>query len=365
MVGSRANTTNDDEEAMKDNSSGSNRTETLLTYFFYALLTLQVSSFYVMSTRQFLNYSTYLSGQERNPFQRRILPTLILRPLLHTHFIVAAFGRLKGVFMPVERGASFTLSLIAISLAGFFTLKLYDAVSPYRTLRFLVYPMFLYVTLWSYVLLVQMNFFYPYDILSLAFFTAGVYFIYTNQFWPLFGVMLIGTFNRETTMFLIPIYLIDALMRASGEGEAIPLKKRLLQVPWVRVVTLSVIWVAVKLVLQHAFALNDSTEDNLHVYDNAHFLLPKHWPSILNICGYLLPVVMIFQHKLTPRRYASYLLVFPLWFVVMFFKAILQETRVYGELSGYTAVAVILLLEQYVATLRRTPYDAQKVEAGA
>jgi hypothetical protein len=77
----------------------------------------------------------------------------------------------------------------------------------------------------------------------------------------------------------------------------------------------------------------------------------------------LLPVVILFQHKLTPRRFASYLLIFPLWFVVMYCKGILQETRIYGELSGYTAVAVILLLEQYVASLGRSTYDAQKIEA--
>ena len=347
---------------MTNKSIQSNRTLVILTNFFYVLLTLQVCSFYVMATRQFLNYSTYMAGLERNPFQRRVLPVLILRPLLHSPFILTAFARLKGVFIPVERGAEFTLSLIAMSLAGFFTLKLYDAVSPYRTLRFLVYPMFLYVTLWSYVILVQMNFFYPYDLLSLAFFTAGLYFIYTKQFWALWGVILVGTFNRETTMFLIPLYLIDAVMRPSGE-VAVPLEKRLRQAPWVRLLALSVTWIAVKLILQRAFALNDSTEDSLHIYDNAHFLLPKHWPSILNICGYLLPVVILFQHKLMPRRFASYLLIFPLWFVVMYCKGILQETRIYGELSGYTAVAVILLLEQYVSTLERSRYDAQKVEA--
>jgi hypothetical protein len=347
---------------MRNKSSQSNRTPAVLTSFFYILITLQVASFYVMATRPFLNYSTYLSGQERNPFQRRILPTLILGPLLHSPLILTAFARLKGVFMPVERGASFTLSLIAISLAGFFTLKLYDAVSPYRTFRFLVYPMFLYVTLWSYVILVQMNFFYPYDILSLAFFTAGLYFIYTKQFWALFVVILIGTFNRETTIFLVPIYLIDALMRPAG-NVANPLLKRFLHAPWARILTLFVTWAAVKLALHHAFALNDSTEDTLHIYDNAHFLLPKHWPSILNICGYLLPIVIIFQHKLTPRRFASYLLIFPLWFVVMYCKGIIQETRIYGELSGYTAVAVILLLEQYVATLKPSSYEVQKSEA--
>lgn len=47
----------------------------------------------------------------------------------------------------------------------------------------------------------------------------------------------------------------------------------------------------------------------------------------------------------------------------MYCKGIIQETRIYGELSGYTAVAVILLLEQYVATLKPSSYEVQKSEA--
>src|SRR4051794_4304003 len=149
---------------------------------FYALSTLQISSFYVVTMHPYLNYANYLSGHERNPFQQRILPVAILWPLLHSPAVLWVFMHLKGLFLPVQRGAAFVLSFFAMSVAGYYTMKLYQAVSPGGKLPFLVYLTFLYTTLSSYVILVQMHFFYPYDTLSMAFFTAGVYYIYTRQF---------------------------------------------------------------------------------------------------------------------------------------------------------------------------------------
>jgi hypothetical protein len=322
---------------------------------FYALSTLQISSFYVVTMHPYLNYANYLSGHERNPFQQRILPVAILWPLLHSPAVLWVFMHLKGLFLPVQRGAAFVLSFFAMSVAGYYTMKLYQAVSPGGKLPFLVYLTFLYTTLSSYVILVQMHFFYPYDTLSMAFFTAGVYYIYTRQFAPLLLVMLLGTLNRETTLFLIVIYAIDMASRMDVEMET-PLWKRIdpAKIPWLRTAALFAVWLGVKLVLRHSFARNDNSEDYVRVRENLHLFLPNHWPALLNICGYLVPALLVFRRQIVPLRFGNYLLVFPVWFAVMCCKAILVETRVYGELSGYTAVAGVLLLERYMAFNART-----------
>jgi hypothetical protein len=317
---------------------------------FYTLSMLQVCSFYLVYMEPYLNYANYMSGHERNPFQQRILPVPLLWALLHTPPLVWFFVHLKGLFLPVERGAAFILSFTAMSVAGYFTMKLHDAVSPRRSLPLVVYLAFLYTAMSSYVILVQMHFFYPYDTLSLAFFTAGIYFIYTRKFVPLLLVMLVGTFNRETTLFLVPIFMIDAASREDLPLET-PLWRRLdvRWIPWMRVAALVAVWVGIKLFLGHIFAHNDRSEDYIRIRENMHLFLPKHWPALLNICGYLLPVVLVLRKQIVPQRFANYLLVFPIWFAVMLTKGILIETRIYGELSGYTAVAAVLLLERYMA----------------
>jgi len=328
----------------------SRRWLTAMMWFFCFLATLQLMSFYVMSARFYLNFYMYLSGRERIPFQERILPAYLLRGLLHFPVIVATYRHLGGVFNPPERGAFFTVSFFFFCVTGYFCMKLYRAASVYRTLEFLVFPMLLATTAWSYIILVQQNDSYPYDIASLAFFTAGLYFIYTRQYVPLLVTILLGTFNRETAVLLIPVYVIDACYR-TGEGLRLAERFDLRKAPWVRAIVLGAIWAAIRLWLRHRFAHN-WPENDWEVRQNFHRLGPKHWPAILNVCGYTVPIIVVLRRWLVPGRFASYLLVFPLWFAIMFVVGIIVETRIYGELSAYSAIAVVLMLERYVACLK-------------
>ncbi|MBS1799972.1 MAG: hypothetical protein JSS95_09125 [Acidobacteria bacterium] len=319
----------------------------ILAHVLYVLATMQLASFYLVSTHPYLRFWDYMRGAERNPFQERVLPVALLYPLVHSRAITAVFEHLRGLFLPIQRGAYFVVCFFALCIAGFFVMKLYDALSPSRKLWFAVYPAFLYVTLWSYVVIVQQPFFYPYDVLSLMFFTAGVYYIYTRQYWPLFLTVLIGTVNRETTLFLIVIYMIDSCSRDTSLSRALWRRLDLRMMPWVRVAMLTAVWLTIRIALHHIFAANNNAEDAIHVRDNLEKLMPKHWPAVLNICGYVLPVVLVCRKKIAPARFANYLLVMPVWFAIMFVKGILVETRIYGELSGFTAVAAVLLLERY------------------
>lgn len=342
-----------------------NRVQHRVVNLLFVLAAMQLVSFYLISSRPYLRFWDYMHGAERNPFQQRVLPVALLWPLVHTHWITTAFEHLKGLFLPVERGAYFVLCFFALCITGYFTMQLYNALSPTRRLWFLVYPSLLYVTLWSYVVIVQQGFFYPYDLLSLTFFTAGLYFIYTRQFWPLFFTILIGTVNRETTLFLIVIYMIDSC--SSLSDLSLPLWRRLdlRMMPWARVALLLVVWLAIKVTLHHMFAANNSDEDAVHIKDNLEKFMPKHWPAILNICGYILPIVLVFRKRLAPARFANYMLVMPVWFAVMFVKGILVETRIYGELSSYTALAALLLIERYMTQTENQKSNVEEIAASS
>ena len=88
---------------------------------------------------------------------------------------------------------------------------------------------------------------------------------------------------------------------------------------------------------------------------------PRMWPALLNICGYLLPIVFLYRANLVPIRFANYLFIMPIWFATMFYTGVMVETRIYGELCGYTAVAVVLIAERYITTLN-PQFARQEIE---
>ena len=325
----------------------------LLTWVLYAFATLQFIRYYVVSTRFYLSMPRYMSGHERLPFQERVLPIVLMWPITHFSPLMNALAKHEG---PSSPGSFpfYLVSLLGFSVAGIFCVRLYRALTATGTLDVLVYPLFLIISMWTYVVHLDADFSYPYDMLSLAFFTAGLYFIYTRRFPALIATMLLGTLNRETTLFLIPIYMLDAAT-TSVPHPAAPISQRfhLRQIPWLRVATLLALWLVIKLPLAHYFAGNDASENYVRIRENLGRLKPRLLPALLNICGYLLPVVVLMRRRLRPIRFSNYLYVLPLWFAVMFYTGVLLETRIYGELSGYTAIAVVLLLERHVS--RRQP----------
>ncbi len=326
----------------------------VVRWVLYAFATLQFIRFYVVSTRFYLKMPAYLNGHERLPFQERVLPILLMWPINHWAALMHALAN-RGHDPETASAATpqtvafYLLSLAAFSIAGIFTVKLYRAVTENGVLSPLVYPVFLVISMWTYVIHIDANYSYPYDMPALAFFTAGLYFIYTRNFPALFAVMLLGTLNRETTLFLIGIYMLDAASRPVSDPHT-PIAERfnLQAVPWLRVFSLAILWLAIKVALVLHFAGNSNAENYNRVVENAFRLKLRLLPSLLNICAYLLPVVWIYRRRLTPVRFANYLYILPLWFAVMFYTGVILETRIYGELSAYVAVSVVLLLEEHV-----------------
>jgi uncharacterized membrane protein YidH (DUF202 family) len=206
--------------------------------------------------------------------------------------------------------------------------------------------------MWSYTIHIDQNFSYPYDFLSLAFFTAGLYYIYIRKFIPLVLIMILGTLNRETTLFLIGIYLLDcATLSWANTDESFRERFDLNRVPWLRIAILCILWAGIKVTLGHIYAHNDRSEDYLRLHDNLRDFKPKNWPGMLNITGYLLPVVFILRRYIQPVRFANYIyIVFP-WFAIMLCTGLLIETRIYGELSPLVAVAFVVQTEYYIVHL--------------
>lgn len=321
----------------------------------YACATLQFIRFYTVSTTFYLSLPAYLAGHERLPFQERILPAVIINLFQRLPAIPVLAPHAQGAYTS-DRGPIYILALISMVIAAYFTQRLYRAVSPHGTLWFLVYPIFLIAMLWAYTMHLEANYAYPYDIPSVAFFSAGLYFIYVKRFLPLLFVVLIGTFNRETTLFLIVIFFIDSLSRPSLAWDLSLRDRFSFRVfPWAKALPLIATWLAIKLILMHIFAHNSHAEDYVRIRENFGRLKPRLWPALLNICGYMLPMVLLFHRDIKPQRFQNYLWVVPLWLGIMFYTGVILETRIYGELCPYVAVAIVLIMEQQVARPRPAP----------
>jgi len=325
--------------------------KTLLPIVFLCA-SLQFLRYYVFAPVFYLRLPDYFSGHERLPYQYRVLPILFLKPLHGVHFIQNFAATRIGPMHDPDRIDFFLLSCLAFIPIYYFTVKLYRELSPTRRLEFLLFPTLLFVLIWTYIIHLEQNFSYPYDLPSLAFFTAGIFYIYKRRFLPLFLIVLIGTFNRETTLFLIGIYVLDAITVGTAPSDA-PLRARfnLRQIPWFRVALLSAIWIAIKLGLFHLFGGNDRSEDYNRLHENLlRIFHPNYWPGALNLGGYLLPFILIFRNRIADRRFVQYLYILIPWVLIIFRTGIILETRVYGELSCYIAIYAVLLLETYIAT---------------
>ena len=311
----------------------------------YACMALQYVRFYTVSATFYLNLPAYLAGSERLPFQYRVLPAVLTKGLYGVHILHTTGMHSEGAFT-AERGPLYILSLVGLVVAALFTQALYNVLTRTRSLQYLVFPVLLYTMMWTYSVHVEANFSYPYDFLSVAFFAAGVYFIVKRQFLPLLVVLTIGTFNRETTLFLIGIFVLDSastgLTAPTGDWRD---RFSLKQIPWLKASLLLVAWLSIKLWLAHHYAGNDRSEDYVRLRYNLGELKPRLWPALLNTCGFMLPVVLLFHTDIKPLRYRNYLWIIPVWFAAMFYAGVIVETRIYGELCPYVTVALALILE--------------------
>jgi len=171
-------------------------------YTLYAFAGYLFTRVHLLSNLQFLNMPAYLAGTERLPFQRRVLPMLILRGLDRISPAASHIAH-RGLAAEPHTMHLFLIDLISVFVASYFCVRLHTAVQPHSRYRWLVFPIFLWTLVWTFVAYTIFNHYFPYDLMSVAFFSAGLCFIYERRFLPLAFVVLIGAFNKETIVFLV------------------------------------------------------------------------------------------------------------------------------------------------------------------
>lgn len=313
-------------------------------WFLYACAIYCFARCHVAQTFRYMSITRYLAGTERLPYQRRLLVMAVIRGARDLNIYRVFESRMSGHIVAPGLFSYFLVDLVSLAAAAWFCQKLYRKTAPHGETTPFLLAIFLFTLAWTYLIAPEGSIFYPYDLASVAFFTAGLYFVYTRRFLPLLPVMLLGTANKETTAFLVPILILDAAVQPDGTIRLSSWKR----LPWLKAIALTAIWVLVKFALSRLYTHNSPADEYLRYRENFSRLLPGKWPELLGTCGFLLPVIFVYRRQISDPRIRAYFLIFPLWAAVMIVYGVISEVRVFGELCSLVTVAAALLLDTFI-----------------
>lgn len=323
---------------------------------FFFLATVQLVWCYLWITRPYVSTALYEQGAERMPFQGRCLMMLPMR-LAHSSTLLQAiaqpFGRSHFWFpRPVQPEVLMqaVIDVACLLVAGYFTTRIYQASSRYRLLTVLLYPLLLVIFAFTYVLHTVQNFRFIYDLPSLAFFSAAMYLIYFRKPVLWFAALfLVATVNRETTLLLLPLFMID---RAVVNGK-LRWKSMFRRDTLAVVLPLSFFWVMWVVYIRLHFQHNLSEFYPRLNWNVKSLLAPLAWPQMLSACGYMLILVTVMRHRIHDSRLRAWLWLLPFWILFMFSYGILIETRIFGELIPLVACGAALIFENLLLARMR------------
>lgn len=335
----------------------SGRTKLLLP-FIYFLATVQFAWAYFWLTRPYVNTRLYEYGSERMPFQGRVLmmlPMRVAHSSLVLHFMARFLARWHFWFprhAQPEVLMQGLINVVSLMAAGWFTTRIYRAASHRQLLTPLVYPLMLVACAATYVLHTVQNFRFIYDLPNLALFAAAMYLIYFRKPFAWFAALfVVATVNRETSLLLLPLYLIDR----SVEGGRLRLRGLFRPGVLARLAPLAGFWVAWLLTIHHVFAHNASEFYPRFGWNIKSLLAPLAWPQLLSASGYLMLLVLIHRRRIADAQLRAWIWLIPIWCVFMFTYGILIETRVFGELIPLIVCGATLIFEQMLVARMAGP----------
>lgn len=239
-------------------------------------------------------------------------------------------------FLVMELAAAISLFLAARAAERLYRLAMPDAPLPLLPSALLIV-----VCLFDFVLDVPFSF--PYDLPATAFLGWGIVFIAERRFWALLPVFVFGTWNRETTLFLIGVLLLTAAM----QGARLSLGN-IARRDWVQAAFLLVCWVGIT-ALQHRQYAGNPSEAGSRISGNIHHLLnPMLWPNILSVSAFLLPYIYLNRAKVRYSALHASILLLPFWLLLLLSVGQILESRIYGDISVFVAVAAALIVVERI-----------------
>jgi hypothetical protein len=145
----------------------------------------------------------------------------------------------------------------------------------------------------------------------------------------LFGL---AALNRETTLFLIPFYLLGELAFSADdentEGPSLPVRLSLVsglvpavrRVRWrkllradalIRAGLMLAYWVAWHIIVFHLFRHNASEYYPRFRFNLYCFRRLRYWPQLVSACGYLLPLLPVLSKKVCAAQLRRWMWMIP------------------------------------------------------
>lgn len=355
----------------------------------YLLMTVQFVGCYLFLAHPYIDFNRFAHGYERLPFQTRLLLAPLFGWAQRSSFMArrASDLSLNHYFFPRGIGpggvVELYLNIPCVLIAGWVAVRIYQASSRRQLLSWLVYPLFLVLCTVTYILHAVQNFRFVYDMPSLMFFALGLYLIYFRKpvVW-LVALFAVATLNRETTLFLIPFFLLSACVRErrptlselaaekaargqSGKGSLLPMHlppggewfewRRALQFDVAAPALLMLAyWTAWHIFIFHMFRNNASEYYSRIPFNWDTFTKLRYYPQLFSAFGYLLPFLVFYRRRVRDAQLRMWMWMIPAWYAVMAVWGILVETRVFGELLPFVACAATLIAEEtVVAAMQR------------
>jgi len=291
----------------------------------------------------FFPIESYTHLDVKLPYQYRILMVPVFR-LLNSFFEIANFQRYFA-HLPPYLATSGALSYFTVNSFSFFV-----ATQAFRRIAFDVFQstgltacavfLFVVIAYLAFVLNPNLNLIFPYDLPSLAFVQLGTLCIIRGWWKTLIGLFAIATVNRETTFLLVIFLLLGWWFHQRKERNSA------LRVAAVLVA----IWLAIKLSL--FLTVTGSGSDGsvgglfaLKLVSNfAELLKPWQWPSLLPNFLPLAILAALLSTRLKSHR--EWHLTAVVGYAVLFPVAQVAEFRAFGDLIGFLAMSLTLILRE-------------------
>jgi hypothetical protein len=175
-----------------------NRTHLLALLCLNAILSLILTWEHNTHAARFLYWSDFMHFEGAQPFQSRILPFLMAHVV--THFRPLGDYGLGALFLGFD--------LVATFISAMFLWATWTHLGPRRgSLGSLLFLYWWQLTA-TFVVSTVHNYYYPWDMISLAFINVGLWIIVAQRpWWWLLPLCLVAMTNRETSVVLPFFYL--------------------------------------------------------------------------------------------------------------------------------------------------------------
>lgn len=323
--------------------------EKILLVAMNLLATANIVWFYINRVPSYTNLPRFELGQERMPFQGRLLMEWPLRWAHQSHWVGAFAAWLSGMHLWLPRGVlpedpvEFTIDFAAVIIAGLVARDLYLFHSKQRRLGAYAYPFFLVMVAVSYCMEANHFFRFFYDLPSLGLFALGFYLIYRRRNIALFALLfVIATINRETSLFLLLFFVLSYCV----VDDQVVWKRALSWRVGATTALLAAFWLAWHVWVTRHFAGSPS-ESAHHVVVNISFLIwPFCWPQVFGVAAYTLPILLFFRTKTRNTELRLWGWAVLPWAMFMMYFGVLSEIRIFGELIPLFVCMGVLLAEE-------------------